>query len=133
LKLVSNDIESNDKNHEIDTEMFEAIINNFKSMVKNRYGINIKNSALSMNNSPINNYLKVTDAVRELLTFCMDYTPSNGIVIITESRVCDLEAWKHLLKSHSSLKRMVYSKILKQEVNLTYPKGDIMFGKNNAD
>jgi hypothetical protein len=118
LELVKNNIETNKKDKENTLETFEGMINDFILMAKTRYGANIKiNNDSGMRSIkrvsgkrhlPINDYILITDEVRKLLTFCLDYTPSNGIVVIVGSRVCDLGEWKDFINGNSEIKTMKY-------------------------
>jgi len=132
LEEVNENIKTNKKNNENVAEVLESIINNFISMSKIRYGVNIKSDAFSpLGSTPLKDYLKVTDDIRNLLTFCMEYTPSNGIVVIGNSRVCNLSEWIDFDNEKNDLNSISYSATLEDKISLRLPNKRIMFDKTS--
>jgi hypothetical protein len=58
----------------------------------------------------MNNFQAITIETRNMLTFCMDYTPSNGLVLITNSVFMGEQPWKDLvsLVNNTELNRYIF-------------------------
>ncbi|NQZ83750.1 MAG: hypothetical protein HRT52_22360 [Colwellia sp.] len=84
-------------------EQLQLIINTFISNVATRYGVYTTADAFPDNKNAIEQFKKVTDEVRELLYFCTHYTPSNGIVVISNSYLFSLPIWKSFFDIQPSL------------------------------
>jgi hypothetical protein len=75
----------------------ENIINMFFTMIKNKYGLHLKDNVFNVDDLVMINFEKAMTETRCALTFCMDYTPSNGLVLIENSTVTSQESWKKLV------------------------------------
>jgi hypothetical protein len=72
---------------------FQALINRFILIIRNRYGIHLTDDVFKEKTQAEQEFAKVTKEVRELLTYCLSYTPSNGIVVVTNSYIFSLQTW----------------------------------------
>jgi len=85
---------------------FQLVINHFLLNIKSRYSIHLTDIAFRKNSEAEAEFAKLTKEVRELLTFCLNYTPSNGVVVITGSYIYSLNSWDafkcYIDENHSS-------------------------------
>jgi len=84
---------------------FQRLINHFILNIKDRYSVHLTEKVFIENSQANDEFAKITKEVRELLTFCLNYTPSNGIVIVAESYVFSLKSWaefkKYIKENHT--------------------------------
>jgi hypothetical protein len=130
LNQVNNLIKDCREKYEDEAVMFQNIILNFISSTKINYGVDISTKAFQTN-SPVEDFLEITMEVRKLLTFCMEYTPSNGVIVIVNSTVHYLDEWKAIEDNGSTIRLLKYVTTMKNGViRLRNPKETLF---NNKD
>jgi hypothetical protein len=77
---------------------FQLLINMFILNIKSRYSIHLTDNAFREDTQADDELAKITKEVRELLTFCLNYTPSNGIVVMEGSYIFSLISWANFRK-----------------------------------
>lgn len=110
ITLCNDNVKYHMKDNNDPVETLECVINTFLAMIKNRYGLNIKNNVFNEGDLVMNNFQAITIETRNMLTFCMDYTPSNGLVMISNSVFMAEQPWKDLvsLVNNSELDRYIF-------------------------
>lgn len=121
LDGVNSQIKMCRESYEDEAVMFQNVINQFISSARVNYGVNI-NSNIFKVDKPVDAFLNMTSEVRQLLTFCMEYTPSNGAIIITNSSVYYLDEWQSIQSNGSTIDLLKYDVPSKdKKIKLKHP------------